>query len=307
MTAAALGADDAARSNASSPRAARARGRGRPRSRPHGKTAFVEQLLATEVALTICVRGERDPRLRGPLSAARKTDAELRRYRQAGAGEVARYCFPAPDPDAIFSRGVMQDYSEAAVIEGDCPISFVDLAVFVAPPPVMGRSLLRRVTGGRAARHDTPLERFAGALDSPAALLELLGAGLGPEGVAGLRHLRVPRGMRQELAAQLERARRARPPAPAGRWALDDDYAGLERAELVVVNLRPDGDRRAAEALVDDVTRLRTDAAVFRDVLGAAGKRIPITAVVAELANPKDPGLRKALARVKRTIKQARP
>ena len=208
-----------------------------------GKTAFVERLLAAEDALTICVRGERDPKLRAPRSTAAKTDAELRRYRQAGAGAVARYRFAEPDPDAFFTSDVMQDYSEAVVIEGDCPTDFVDLTVFVASPPVTGRALLRRVVGGRAARHDPPLERFARALDSPAAPLELLGAELGPEVVAGLKRLRVLDDVRKEMAAQLGRARRAQPPAPAERWALDDDYAGLERAELVVVNLRPDGDR----------------------------------------------------------------
>ena len=39
----------------------------------------------------------------------------------------------------------MQNYSQVVFIEGDCPIDYVDLSVFVAPVPSKGRSLLRRV------------------------------------------------------------------------------------------------------------------------------------------------------------------
>lgn len=67
-----------------------------------------------------------------------------------------------------------------------------------------------------------------------------------------------------------------------------------------MVNGRGEAERLAAAALVEDVGRLRKDDAVFHDVLGFRGSRVPVTAVVADLSDPKDPGLRKAIARVKR-------
>jgi len=213
-----------------------------------GKTTFIERLLDAEVAFAICVRTERDPKLRKELESAPKAHAELRRYREAGASAVALYRFAEPSMDAFFTTAFMQDYSEAVFIEGDCPIDYVDLSVFVAPVPSKGHSLLRRVVRDHTASHQASIEQFA--------------------------------------------------------EALEDGYEGIERAQLVVVNVRSDADRRAAVAVLEDVTRLRKDEAVYQDVLGHRGNKLPVTAVVADLSNPKDVGLKKAVARVKRATKQ---
>ena len=70
-----------------------------------------------------------------------KTHPQLRRYRKAGASAVALYRFAAPSMDEFFMSEVMQNYSEAVFIEGDCPIDCVDLTVFVtSPPPTRQRS-----------------------------------------------------------------------------------------------------------------------------------------------------------------------
>ena len=73
------------------------------------------------------------------------------------------------------------------------------------------------------------------------------------------------------------------------------------------MNVRSDTDHRAAESVVAEVERLRKDAEAYRDVVGLRGNKLPVTAVVADLANPKDPGLKKAVARVKRARKQRQP
>jgi hypothetical protein len=58
-----------------------------------------------------------------------------------------------------------------------------------------------------------------------------------------------------------------------------------------------------AEQLVVDLARLRKDDALFSDILGTRGHRTPITAVVANMADPRDAGRKKAVARVRRTIR----
>ena len=68
------------------------------------------------------------------------------------------------------------------------------------------------------------------------------------------------------------------------------------------MNVRDAGERRRGEAMRDEVARLREDDAVFADVLGWRGKKTPITAVVADLGDRRDGALRKALARVKRSV-----
>ena len=70
-------------------------------------------------------------------------------------------------------------------------------------------------------------------------------------------------------------------------------------------NVRRATEREAAERLVADVVRLREDGALFKDIIGLRGSRTPITAVVANLADPDDPGRKKALARVRRALRSS--
>ncbi|MDA8061913.1 MAG: hypothetical protein M0T80_05655, partial [Actinomycetota bacterium] len=94
-----------------------------------------------------------------------------------------------------------------------------------------------------------------------------------------------------------------KPQGSEKRWSVADAYAGIEHAGLVVINARPGSNRRAADALVADVIRLRKDKEIAVDVLGAIGNRRPVTAVVADLADPNDPARKKAIARARRTIR----
>jgi len=273
-----------------------------------GRTTFVERLLDAEVAFAICVRAQRDARLRKDHESAPKAHAELRRYREAGASAVALYRFAEPSMDAFFTTGFMQDYSEAVFIEGDCPIDYVDISVFVASAPAKGRSLLRRVVHDHTLSHRASVDQLAHALEYPEALARRLGAELGEPLVAmALKQPRVLDDLRRSMKSKLGEVRRAPPPAPTEHWALEEGYAGIERAQLVIVNVRSDADRRAAEAVVDDVARLRKDEEVYRDVVGLRGHKLPVTAVIADLTNPKDAGLKKAVARVKRATKRRSP
>lgn len=110
---------------------------------------------------------------------------------------------------------------------------------------------------------------------------------------------------RAKMRAGLRKLRAAAPPKPTSHWAVAPGYEGIERAQLVVANARDDDQQQRCEALVQEVARLRKDVKVFKDVLGLRGNRIPVTAVVARLGNPNDPGLKKAVARVKRAIRSA--
>lgn len=271
-----------------------------------GKTTLIERLLRADLALAICVRAERDAKLRKEHEAAPRAHPELRRYRDAGATAVALYAFPEVDLDTFYMSDVMQDYSEAVYIEGDLPIEYVDLAVFVAPSLPRGRSLLERVTREHAAAHRASIEGFERALVSPESLRKLVGGGVLGESFAALRR-RSPQAyeeFRRSFAAKLEEFRQAPPPPPTEHWALHDGYQGIENAQLVIVNVRDGDNREAAEALLGELARLRKDPDVFRDVLGLRGHKVPITAVAANLMDARDTGLRKAIGRVKRAIRQ---
>lgn len=187
-----------------------------------GKTTFIERLLDAEVVFAICIRTERDPNLRKEQESAPKAHAELRRYREAGASAVALYRFAEPSMDAFFTTDFMRDYSEAVFIEGDCPIDYVDLFVFVAPVPSKGHRLLRRVVRDYTASHQASIVQFAEALEDPEALARLLGAGLGEPLVAmALKQPRVLDDLRRSMKSKLGEVRRAKPPAPTEHWALE--------------------------------------------------------------------------------------
>ena len=165
---------------------------------------------------------------------------------------------------------LMSDYSQGVVLEGNNPIGYVDLAVFVAPPPAAGERLFVRRTRDRAREQ-------RGKVDA----IELL--------------LREPAGIAV--------ARKAQQPRATQYWATSDRYSGIEHAQLVVVNVRHDSERDAAEQLAADLVRLRKEEKLFNDVLSFRGSRTPITIVVANLAQPSDPGRRKALTRVRRAFR----
>lgn len=274
---------------------------------PHraGKTTFIERVLGAEVAFTLCVRAVHDAALRKGQVSAPKSHPELRRYRDASAAEVALYRFAERDVDAFFTSDFMQEYSEAVFIEGDLPLDFVDLSVFIAPIPAAAHSLFRRVRRDHTAAHEASLAQMTRALDDSEALARLLGGALG-EALAQM--VRARPGMlddtRRAMRSKLEVLKGAPAPEPTEHWALAEGYEGLERAQLVVANLRDESERPAAAALLEDLARLRKDETIFADVAGLRGNKLPITAVVADLSSAKDAGLKKALARVKRAIKR---
>ena len=270
-----------------------------------GKTTFIEAMLTGSDALVIAARCVRDDTLRQFRETTAGSHPELRRYREAGAIGAALLTFPrdADLSDSFFTTDLMMDYSQAVVLEGDSPLRFVDLRVFVAPPPAEGRQLFVRRTHerGRDARESTAaLEQLLRQPDGMVDVLDMIGGARLAE--LGREHPELLEKMRTRLGG-VAQARRA--PQPDKRWAIADSYAGIEHAQLVVVNARNDGQRQAAQQLVADIVRLRKDNDLLADILGPRGSRIPITAVAADMADPDDPGRKKALARVRRAIRSA--
>ncbi len=271
-----------------------------------GKTTFIEAMIRAATDVILAARCVRDDSLREPRETAPKSHPELRRYRRAGASGVAVFAFPAGDigSDAFFLTDLMTAFSQAVVLEGDNPLGFADLGVFVAPGPQAGEALFVRRTRDRAqeerAKADA-LERRLRQPDGPAAFLDqLLG---GPIVRFARRRPEFLEKIRAELLAGIAAARTAPSPEPTEHWAIADPYAGIEHAQLVVVTVRNASERERGERLIADLVRLRKDEALFRDILGPLGSRTPITAVVANLADPDDPGRKKAVARARRSLR----
>ena len=269
-----------------------------------GKTAFVEAVIRGIGGPVLVARCVRDDTLRDTRETRPRSHRELRRYRAAGASEVANFAFPGSDvgSDAFYMTRLMEEYSDAVIMEGDNPLGVADLTVCIASPPSRGERLLVR----RAARSSerARADEMRRLLGEPGGVERLLHEIVGPSlaGI-GLQHPELLEGMRVKMTAEIESARHALPRNAPKQWAVAPDYRGIEHAQLVVVNVRAEAERARAERLVADVGRLRSDGAVFADVLHPRGTRIPVTAVVANVEDPRDRGLRKALARVMRTTR----
>jgi hypothetical protein len=110
--------------------------------------------------------------------------------------------------------------------------------------------------------------------------------------------------LRANLLAAIARARPCPQPKPTEHWAIADGCAGIERAQLVIVNIRNASEREEGERLLEELDRIRKDQAVFDDVLGWRGIKVPISTVVANLADRNDPATRKAVARVHRAVRR---
>jgi hypothetical protein len=271
-----------------------------------GKTTFVERLLGAVDEWALAVRCRRDESLRYARESSSARAPEMRRYRAAGATEAGRFTFPSArhSADDFFSSRLMTATSDIVVLEGDSPLRGADLRVYVAPPPAAGQTLLVRERRDRAAQlraQADAMQRLLAEPDGAARLLEQLVGG--PVVAFARDQPELLEQARLSLLAGIDRARAAPPPTPTEHWAVAAGYAGIEHAQLVVLNAREDTERRRAQGLLEEVRRLRVDRAVFADVLGWRGSRVPITAVVADLADPRDAGTRKAVARVRRSVR----
>jgi hypothetical protein len=258
-----------------------------------GKTTLVEAILGAFGEPTITVRCRRNDDLTECVEAAPARDTELRRYRAAGALEAVRFDFPASeeDGDGFFCSRAMGNYSKAVLIEGDCPVEYVDLEVFVAPPLPAGRALLRWTKR-------RPRAIAASGLD------ELLFGVGGRPAIAAFAGSRAREAVGK--AATVYGESFVAKGSARAHWELAPTYQGLERAGLVVVHVRDRNDRAVAERMLDEIARIRSDDALRTDVLGQFAHRSKVTAVVANLSDPKDVGTRKALARIKRALAQRR-
>lgn len=262
-----------------------------------GKTRFIERLLAADIGSAICVRGRQDPTVRRVRESEPTRDKELRRYHEAGALAAALYRFAAPDIEAFYESDVLLEPARLIIIEGDLPMHRPDLSIFVAPPLPEGKPLLLRAMRSRTDRERAMLDHLTRSLGGASHLSRVFGGALF---MGGTLPPEVVGAIGREVEATRRKKGTASAPQLTEQWVLADGYEGLAQAQLVVINVRSAGDRITADTLVAEIPRLRKDPDVFRDVIGFAGDRRAITAVVANLEDPRDPGVKKAVARVRR-------
>lgn len=94
-------------------------------------------------------------------------------------------------------------------------------------------------------------------------------------------------------------------PFPVEGWVLNEELAGLAEARAVVINVRNEGERAEAERMASEIRRIWKDPEVARDLYLPGALRRPPSITAANLADPRDEGSRKAVARIKRAFRRA--
>jgi hypothetical protein len=216
-----------------------------------------------------------------------------------------RYPQGETSADEFYMSDTLQGFCNCILLEGSCPLEYADCRVYVAPPPQEGAGLLVRKTRDRAGERRASLLRRRELLQNTETTSRFLSEMLGSH-IAELIQKSPGRmeEVRAGLLCDIATAQAAPSPSPSEHWAVADSYQGIELAQVVLFNVRTRLERKLAESAAGELERIRRDEAVFRDVLGWRGRRIPITAVVADLGNSKDAGTRKARTRIRRSMQE---
>jgi hypothetical protein len=273
-----------------------------------GKTTLIERLVEFDRSkLIAAVRCERDERLDSFEENAGKNHPEIRRYLQAGTSDVTHIRFPKPDADEFYSTDLMMSYFRAALIEGDWPLDVrPDLNVYVTQALPEGKRLLNRIRIDSAAEQAESIERLGAALEQPEGWKMWLGPLMAELGIWDLSAgPEIQEQLREKMKIHLEEERLKPPPPDEWKWRLAPECPGIEYAQVVVINIRNEDEAARAQEMVEELVSLRKDPVIFEEAVDW-GSRLPITACVADLSNPKDKGLRKVLTRIKRVFPRNR-
>lgn len=298
-----------------------------------GKTSLVERVLESNRARSVVAgRFRADEEAVGATGTVTFTEEE-ERYVAAGADQVFGCRYPPGSEveaeswywDTTWERGP----SDVVLYEGaGLPGLHPDLAVHVMAADSEAIPLLTRAKrviahvpledyliaaaaagSGRddadGQEHEDPDEATAertvaegeGEAVDQASRLELVSVDEGEEEV--IKTFDVPEEQARRILEWAEHG----VPLSQKVWVLHDRHADLVHARFVVVNVRDDSERPLAERITREVERIWSDEEVRRDVVRYSPTRRPPTVQIANLANRRDPGTRKAVARIKRAMR----
>jgi len=107
-----------------------------------------------------------------------------------------------------------------------------------------------------------------------------------------------------ETAAKLSQWADEGVPIHNERWSVPDGHTDLFLCDAVVINVHGARESEAAERMAADIRRVRKDEALAREVLESHSPVSRPSLFIADLSDPKHPGTRQAVARIKRAFRQ---
>jgi hypothetical protein len=136
------------------------------------------------------------------------------------------------------------------ILEGDKPAGYADLEVFVAPAPVPGETLYVRRQRDVAVAQRAQAEAWEKLLRGPDGMTSCLEEVMGlPLGDFARSNPRLTEDVGSRIPEGITQVRSAPPPRPVNYWAVSERFQGIERARLVVVNVRDPAERPGSRAV----------------------------------------------------------
>ena len=192
-----------------------------------GKTTLVEALLGSgdwPILVARCLGDERVGRLR---ESSPRSHPELQRYRRAGAYDSAVFKIPHRNASSLdfYESALMLNYSRAVLVEGDNPVGFADLVVFVAPAPLAGETLYARHQRDPAAAHRAKADAWDALLRRPDGMAVWLEEVMGlPLGNFARNNPRLVEDVRARMLEGIAQSREAVPRAPTEQWSVSERF-----------------------------------------------------------------------------------
>ena len=268
-----------------------------------GKTTLVERSLQSNRSrLVMAARFVETDQVKQP-SEDRPSDGDPDRYERAGAFHSMRYRYPPGEQGRaagdFFHTRFIEQYSEGIIFEGRrLPGMEADLFLFVTRPLPEGEELVEMKSREEARIGLRTYLALAAGMSPDELDEEPPGEDpeLDMEDGDVVEEIEIPDELGRKLLEWAEKG----VPLTRKAWTLRDDHQGLARAEVVVVNIHDESERGAAERLAAQIRRIREDERISKDVLGWDLRRRLKSIHIANLADRRDPELKKVVAKIKR-------
>ena len=276
-----------------------------------GKTLLIQQYLKSNRSAWVSVARIQETEEVGAPEADYKKTAELKRISTDNVFSTIVYRYPPQQRsrahEEFWDTAFMEEPTDAVFLEGAADFGLApDLHIFVTRPLAKNESLLRQ-DEIEIARLDLKgfLSLFTG--------IELDEIEVPDEEIDDDENLEfsddeiieetiteIP----DSVAELILKAKSEGIPLNRQTWVLPDTHRGLKGASMVIINTRDEAETEAAGQLSDEIRRMHKDSEIIRDLSLRTKDGRRLTVFIANLANPKDPELKKAIARIKRVIRE---
>ena len=276
-----------------------------------GKTLLIQQYLKSNRSTFVSIaRIQETEEVNAPEADYKKT-AELERVSTDDVFSTMVYRYPPQQRgrahEEFWDTTFMEEPTDAVFLEGAADFGLEpDLYIFVTRSLAKNESLLRQdeIEITRLDLKDL-FELFGGIKLEE---VEITGDEIeddenlefSDEEIVNEEIIEIP----DSVAEIILQAKSEGFPLKRQGWVLPDTHKGLKGASMVIINIRDEAEAEAARQLSDEIHRMHKDSEIIRDLSLRTRDGRRLTVFIANLANPKDPELKKAIARIKRVIRE---